>query len=201
MKVLFLSNNLDITMPLLEWLQKVEGIKNVRHWDKPLNTMVLDTTVFGMEFIVSYNYDYIIKKDVISRFPEKIVNLHISLLPWNRGGSPNLWSFIDETPKGVTIHLVDEGIDTGPILFQHQVHFDESIETLASSYMKLHNSIQSLFREKWSDIKQGKVKSYLHSTYHTQEETESLIREYTIQWNENILAVKNRISLGVTRSE
>ena len=45
------------------------------------------------------------------------MNLHISYLPFNRGPSEFLVIF-DDTEKGVSIHLVDGGIDTGPILFK-----------------------------------------------------------------------------------
>ena len=58
----------------------------------------------NVSFVVSYNYRYIIGEDVIKYMNNKIVNLHTSFLPWNRGANPNLWSFIDNTPKGVTIH-------------------------------------------------------------------------------------------------
>ena len=52
------------------------------------------------------------------------------------GQDPNLWSFIEDTPKGVTIHEIDEGIDTGDIIFQKEIVLNSN-ETLASSYEKL----------------------------------------------------------------
>lgn len=70
--------------------------------------------------------------------------MHISMLPWNKGADPNFWSWFDQTPKGVTIHLMDEGLDTGDILFQKQVNIDGS-ETLASSYELLQQEIIHLF--------------------------------------------------------
>ena len=88
-----------------------------------------------------------------------IINLHISLLPWNRGAYPNVWSFLEDTPKGVTIYIIDEGVDTGSILAQEEIYIDENIETLRSSYEKLHREIQALFREKWVEIKNRSVKN------------------------------------------
>ena len=102
--------------------------------------------------VISYNYNYIIKPDVIALLPDKIINLHISLLPWNRGASPNFWSFIDDTPKGVTIHQIDSGLDTGAIIVQKQMFFDENKETLASSYQKLQDAIQELFKNNFDNI-------------------------------------------------
>ena len=47
-----------------------------------------------------------------------LINLHISYLPYNRGSYPNYWSFKENTPNGVSIHHIDDGIDTGPVLVQ-----------------------------------------------------------------------------------
>lgn len=109
----------------------------------------------GFDFLVSYSYRHIIKKDLLDLFPSRAINLHISFLPWNRGADPNLWSFVENTPKGVSIHHLDEGVDTGDIIAQRRVEFNASQETLASSYAKLHREIQNLFYEVWPAIKSG----------------------------------------------
>jgi len=72
----------------------------------------------------------------------RAINLHPSLLPWNRGAHSNFWSFLEDTPKGVTIHIIDEGIDTGDILLQKKIKFDQSKETLRSSYGRLQQELQ-----------------------------------------------------------
>ena len=68
--------------------------------------------------------DILLKKRVLNNIIIPIVNLHISYLPWNRGAHPNFWSFFDATPTGVSIHLIDKGIDTGPIIVQKKVKLD-----------------------------------------------------------------------------
>ena len=114
----------------------------------------------SIDFIVSYRYRHIIREEVIKYFPKKIINLHISLLPWNKGADPNLWSFLEDTPKGVSIHYIDKGIDTGDILFQKELCFDEQKETLASSYTKLNEEIIELFKIKWPLLIEGKANSF-----------------------------------------
>jgi methionyl-tRNA formyltransferase len=104
------------------------------------------------DFVISYGYRHIIRKPHISRFGDRLINLHISHLPWNRGADPNLWSFIDGTPKGVSIHIVDEGLDTGPILIQREVHVSG---TLATSYQQLRDGMRALFAESWKAIRAG----------------------------------------------
>lgn len=104
------------------------------------------------DLIISYGYRYLIKPEIIYNYFNKIINLHIALLPWNKGADPNIWSFLENTPKGVSIHLIDEEIDTGDILLQKKVFFNEDDETLSSTYNKLHVEIQKLFKENYEDI-------------------------------------------------
>jgi methionyl-tRNA formyltransferase len=73
---------------------------------------------------------------------------------WNKGADPNLWSWVENTPKGVTIHYVDEGIDTGPIIASRIVYINNK-HTLRTSYDFLHFTIQDLFIGCWEAIKRG----------------------------------------------
>ena len=110
----------------------------------------------GVDWIVSYGYRHIIRPEVIAKFPKRIVNLHISLLPWNRGADPNIWSYLEDTPKGVSIHLIDAGIDTGPLLCQQEVRMSDS-DTLKSSYDKLTTAIELLFADRWTSIRDSEI--------------------------------------------
>jgi methionyl-tRNA formyltransferase len=112
----------------------------------------------GAEFIVSYGYRHIIRQDVIDYFAGRAINLHISLLPWNRGADPNLWSFLEDTPKGVSIHLIDAGLDTGDIIAQQKVDYYDG-DTLASTYNRLSTVIEKLLYNIWPDIREGLIKS------------------------------------------
>lgn len=108
------------------------------------------------DFIVSYGYRHIITEDILEIFPSKIINLHISYLPWNRGADPNLWSFLEDTPKGFTIHHMDMGVDTGDIIYQEEVEMSDR-ETLSTSYRRLQEAMILAFKTKWPDIMAGKV--------------------------------------------
>jgi len=153
MKILFLTNN-DISKSLQYWL-KSEAKEDVIIWQEKVTMDVI--AAHRLDFLISYNYRFLIKPDVISVMPRRIINLHISYLPWNKGAHPNLWSFLEDTPKGVTIHLIDAGLDTGDILAQQEIIIDEAKETLKSSYDILHNAIQELFINQWNLIKNFKI--------------------------------------------
>ena len=110
--------------------------------------------VSGADFLISYGYRRIIKNEILSRFPRRAVNLHVSLLPWNRGVDPNLWSFLEDTPKGVTIHYLDAGVDTGEIIAQRAVEYTMD-DTLRTTYERLTATIEKLFTELWPSIRSG----------------------------------------------
>lgn len=111
------------------------------------------------EFLISYGYRHIISGDVLNRFPRRAINLHISCLPWNRGADPNLWSFLENTPTGVTIHYLDKGLDTGDILAQQTVEHSPD-DTLRSSYDRLKAAIEELFVSVWPHIRAGTQASF-----------------------------------------
>lgn len=151
MKILFLGGNL--ASDLADWLGS-QGEEVVYREDK---ISIEEAKETNPDFIISYNYRYIIPKEMIYFVSGKAINLHISYLPFNKGSHPNIWSFLEDTPKGVTIHYIDEGIDTGDIIIQKEVLIDEDKETIKSSYELLHREIQVLFNENWNKIKNGEI--------------------------------------------
>lgn len=153
MKILFLGGNM--AKGLSDWLRQ-QG-ETVLYREDIITIDDLEQT--SPDFIISYNYRYIITKEIIEFVKGKVINLHIAYLPWNKGAYPNIWSFLEDTPKGVTIHYVDEGLDTGDIIVQKEVFIDEDKETLKSSYEILHREMQELFKKNWEKIKTGQYKS------------------------------------------
>lgn len=110
------------------------------------------------DYIISYGYRHIIRQKVIDLFPRRAINLHIAYLPWCRGSYPNLWSFLNDTPKGVTIHYLDAGVDTGDIIAQEKVEYKPD-DTLRSSQERLIDTVEKLLYKKWPEIKSGCTKS------------------------------------------
>ncbi len=133
--------------PLIGWL-KDEGYLTVRTEDPIRESIPAD-------FLVSYNYRHKIPPNVLEAFPRRAINLHISYLPWNKGSYPNVFSFVEGTPKGVTIHYLDNGFDTGDIIAQQEFQPDYERDTLKTTYDKLHFGIQELFKREWSGIWAG----------------------------------------------
>jgi len=154
MKILLLA-------PVNEYSLKIKnhiGMKNIIiQTDYRVDWLYLK--YMQIDFIISYNYPYIISEEIIKNYEKRIINLHISFLPWNKGADPNFWSWFDNTPKGITIHYINKGIDTGNILVNKEIDNWKEEDTLYSTYEKLQRYIVSLFIRNWNTIKMGKVKS------------------------------------------
>jgi folate-dependent phosphoribosylglycinamide formyltransferase PurN len=60
----------------------------------------------------------LLKRPLIDSFPDRIINLHLGLSPYYRGAGTNFWPLVNGEPEycGATIHFLDTGVDTGPIL-------------------------------------------------------------------------------------
>lgn len=141
--------------------------------------------VAAYDFAVSHGYRHIIRQHVLDALPGRLVNLHISLLPWNRGADPNFWSWYEGTPKGVTIHHIDAGIDTGPLLAQREVLFTGR-ETLASSYAMLQSAITELFRDTWPAIRGGRLQPKPQpsgGSFHRSREFAGLRDQFPLGWD------------------
>lgn len=183
MRVLLLSNNENI-WDLFLWLQ--ERADTLLYGGKLSLEMLEDVKP---DLLVSYNYRYIIPESIIRVMKGKAVNLHISLLPWNRGSSPNFWSFIEDSPKGVTIHQLAEGLDTGDIILQKELYFDEKQETFKSTYEALQQEITALFKENFYDIVEEKCTMRPQEgagSYHTKKDMKSFLSGKKFSWDMNI---------------
>ena len=98
------------------------------------NKEELDEYLSNLEFdlgILAW-WPRIISSKIISQPKYGFVNTHNSFLPNNRGKHPYFWAMVEERDYGVTLHWVDEGIDTGDIIAQKQIKFDweDNAETI-----------------------------------------------------------------------
>ncbi len=161
LKVLFLGYGKNETCLIDELLKN-----NCEVWHSKKNILNLDEE---FDMAISFGYQYILKKEFLDNISFPILNLHIAYLPWNKGAHPNFWSFYDNTPSGVTIHLIDAGIDTGDVLYQRRVKFNRNENTFSKTYKRLINEIESLFIENMSEIILGNYigkKQTEKGTYH-----------------------------------
>lgn len=91
-----------------------------------------------IEFIVLAGYMRLIGNTLLLPYLNRIVNLHPSLLPEYAGKDSIQRAFDENRPySGITIHFIDQGMDTGPIIFQKEVtRYPE--DTLATFEARIH---------------------------------------------------------------
>lgn len=68
------------------------------------------------DLIVLAGFMRILPGTIVDAFPERIINIHPALLPAYPGMHAIERSWADQASMGVTVHLVDRGVDTGPVL-------------------------------------------------------------------------------------
>ena len=191
-KILFLGYNRNKTR-LIKFLNNLENYK-VECFQKKLNLKKASK----YDVIISFGYKYILPIYLIKKLKKKIINLHIGYLPYNRGAHPNFWSFIDNTPKGVTIHEIDKNIDTGKIIYQKIVDFEfyknyKSL-TFKITYKRLIKEIEDLFIRNHEDILNKKYKSYNQiniGTFHNKSDLPKILKS----WNQNIFSTVKKYKL------
>lgn len=107
---------------------------------------------YDVELVVLAGYMRIIGKDLLAEFPNRIVNIHPALLP-NFPGLHGIKDAFEAGVKetGVTIHYVDSGVDTGPIIAQGKVQVSEN-DSLSDLETKIHQVEHQLYPQVLADI-------------------------------------------------
>ena len=117
-----------------------------------------------IEIVVLAGFMRILSKPFITKYKNRIINIHPSLLPLHPGAHAHR-DVIKSGAKesGCTVHFVDEGVDTGPIIMQETVLVDknDNEETLAAKILPLEHRIfpkaLHLLTSKKLEMKEGKV--------------------------------------------
>jgi phosphoribosylglycinamide formyltransferase-1 len=98
----------------------------------------------GVELVILAGFMRIVKKPLVDAFQNRIMNIHPALLP----SFPGLHGQKQAVDYGVrisgcTVHFVDEGVDTGPIIIQAAVpvHPEDTEETLSERILRLEHKI------------------------------------------------------------
>mgnify|MGYP001260347793 CR=1 FL=1 len=139
------------------------------------------------DLVLSFGYRKIISDKILKKLHRPIINLHISYLPYNRGAHPNFWSFIDNTPPGVTIHELDKGIDTGKIIFQKKIKFQlDGHLTFHKSYKILISEVEHLFYRHYKSLINYSYKTKLQKGNGTFHYSKNLPKNFN-SWDVKIL--------------
>lgn len=139
------------------------------------------TDLDSCDFLISVHWDKIFTKCELAKPRHGGLNLHNSYLPWNRGAHSCTWAIADQSPHGATMHWMDEGIDTGPILYQERVEVSDS-DTADSLYKKTADAEVRVFTIGMELLLAGNYRKYpqpQHNTVHRKKDFDRLVRALT----------------------
>jgi methionyl-tRNA formyltransferase len=139
------------------------------------------------------SYSMIFKKDLLKLPKSGTLNIHTSLLPKNRGANPLQWGIINQDEfAGVTLHEVDEGIDSGPIIDQRKTNiFTEDTWVSLSNRIKdltydlIEKNINQILSKNWDSKPQNKNQA----TYNNRRSP----KDGEINWSMPIIEIYNKI--------
>ncbi len=143
------------------------------------------------DYIFSVYYRQILPKSLLSSAKFSSINIHPSLLPKYRGPVPTAWAIENgEKHFGITIHLMDEGIDTGDILVQekypildNETGFELYTRGMKLGYELLVKNFKKIINEEIKAKPQEGVGTYFGKKR----------GKHTISWQQSAEKINNKI--------
>ena len=120
---------------------------------------------------------YIVPKNICKFKKLTIINLHPSYLPYGRGKDANFWSIVENSPYGVSIMKVNQGIDSGNYFVKKKINYN-FFDTGFSLYNKALKEMKLLFKKIIFNILEKKINSKKQNlstgSYHKREEMKKI---------------------------
>ena len=127
-----------VTPPPVKILAKKHGIQILQ--PETLTDYQLSAASYKPNLAIVASYSKILPKEIMESFPLGAIGVHPSLLPKYRGASPIQTVILNgETETGVTLFLMDEKVDRGPVITQEKIKIDAD-----EAYPELHDRLATL---------------------------------------------------------
>lgn len=115
----FICVRFDTLDTTLKKFAEKYGINYLKHENVNSPDFITQIKAYECDLFVSMSFNQIFKEELINIPKLKTINCHAGKLPFYRGRNILNWALInDESDFGITVHFVDEGIDTGDIVLQ-----------------------------------------------------------------------------------
>lgn len=155
--------------------------------------IILQLEQLKLDIIVVVAYGQILPKEILSLPIHGCVNIHSSLLPKFRGAAPIHWAIYQgQKETGVSTMLLDEGMDTGPILLQKEIPlFDDTTMGEAHDLLKIEGAkllLETLSQMSSRDLvsREQDPKKATHAPLITKEHEQ-------VNWNRSAQDIHNQI--------
>ncbi|MGI6333395.1 MAG: methionyl-tRNA formyltransferase [Saccharofermentanales bacterium] len=187
------GRNLHLTVPPVGRLAEARGLPLLQPENIRSKAFADQIRVLSPDLIVTAAYGRILPADILAIPKLGSLNIHASLLPAYRGAAPIQWCLINgDTETGVTIMLMDEGMDTGDILARQRVDIPE--EMYADQLSRLLAQLGAdLLPQTIDDFVSGRLEPQPQD--HTLATTARMLKRETgrIVWDESARTIYNLI--------
>lgn len=161
----FICVRFDTKDETLKAYCKKYNIDYLKHENINSKEFLSIVTEYKCDLFVSMSFNQIFKSEIINLPKHKTINCHAGKLPFYRGRNILNWALInDEKEFGITVHFIDEGIDTGDIILQRTFPItdaDDYSTLLEIAYVEcaniLYDSIKLFKHNKVQKIKQKDI--------------------------------------------
>lgn len=196
------DTEIKISFICVRYGSKDETLKNyalkykidyLEHKNVNSDEFILSLKKYDCDLFVSMSFNQIFKNKIINLTKYKIINCHAGKLPFYRGRNVLNWVLInDEKEFGITVHFVDEGIDTGDIISQrsYKISDHDNYKTLLEkAYIECANILyDTILMFKKNSVKIKKQSELgLNGFYCTQRKTGDEI----LNWNQTSREIFN----------
>ncbi len=134
------------------------GLKIFQLYKIKDDAFIEDLKSLKPSIIIVAAYGQILPRDILSLPDFGCINIHASLLPKYRGAAPINWAIINgESKTGITIMLMDEGMDTGSVLLQEEVEIGAE-DTTGSLSLRLSKVGADVLMKALTGLEDGSLK-------------------------------------------
>lgn len=131
------------------------------------------TGEFDFGFLIWW--PYIVPKQVMEMAKFGFINTHPSYLPYNRGKHYNFWAIVEQVPFGVSLHFVEQTVDSGDIISRIPIDYTWE-DTGATLFYKAQQKMIQLFIQEYPNIRKHQIKripqDIQKGSFHTSNELE-----------------------------
>jgi len=182
-----------LTAPPVKELAMKHGIEVLQPEKASNDLFCAEIRAKEPDLIVVVAFGQILKKKLLDIPRWGVINVHASLLPHLRGAAPIQWTILnDERIAGLTVMQMDEGMDTGPILFQVEIPVvkDETVGQLHDRLAVMAGDLMAKSLERMAGkIVEATPQDHTKATYAPKIAKELCL----VDWKEDAAKVSARI--------